>query len=109
MTCLMATNPKVVSNHTPVEAADIELLSEKNRIGLQFENKPGELPSRLDLPLLVYRRDKRSFARHHEICPYCKGLGVVDPDEARNKIAVMKPQARPRKRRYLSNAPALPV
>ena len=107
----MATNPKVVSNHTPVEAPDIERESQKNRIGLQFENQPGELPSRLDLPLLVYRRDQRSFAPHHEICPYCKGLGVVDPDEARKKIAVMKPQARPRKRRpkYLSNAPALPV
>ena len=89
----MATNPKVVSNHTPVEAADIELLSEKNRIGLQFENQAGKLPSRLDLPLLVYRRDQRSFAPHHEICPYCKGLGVVDPDEVRKKIAVMKPHS----------------
>jgi hypothetical protein len=86
-------------------------MSEQNRLGLQFKNQADRRPSRLDLPLLVYRRDKGSFAPHNEICPYCQGLGVVDPDEARKKIAAVKPQARPRKRRpkHLSNAPALPV
>ena len=39
-------------------------MSEQNRIGLQFENKPGELPSRLDLPLLVYRSATRNRSLH---------------------------------------------
>lgn len=73
-------------------------MSEENRLSLHFDKQgTPRLPSRLDLPLLVYRRHTQSFAPQNEICPYCQGLGVIDPGEARKKIAVVKPHARARK------------